>query len=205
MINRNWSSYMFKAHYDDTRFRFINKDLILSSLIEKVGGEKIKKTGCFYGKEFNFYIDTSDGVNEDLRISEYCGRILRVIEDCQGKRFLFFKAAHSPRWSCDIESLAEQNNGKVIPFFKWSFNDSFYRNVFGKREQLIVKLGEITKEYDIGYFCGLGSYSYPKPSSAEPLISWPDHKYFGIPGSSVDTGYYSNNSRKLLYLNPAIR
>ena len=190
---------MFRGFYNDTRFKFVNDGLISSPLIVKVGGEKIKKTGCFYGKKFNFYIDTSDGVNEDLKINEYCGRILKVIEECKGKRFLFFKAAHSPKWSSNIARLAEQNNGKVIPFFKWSFNDSFYRNIFGKRDQLVDMLNGVAKEYDIGYFCGLGSYGYPKPSSVESLVSWPDHNNFDIPGSSIDTGHYSNNSRKLLY------
>jgi len=190
---------MFGGYYNSERFRYIHDEINNLSFVRKEGNERIKKTGCFYGEKFNFYIDTSDGVNEDLNIQEYCGRILTIIEQCDGKPFLFFKAAYSPSWSQNIMKLAEQNNGKVIPFFKWSFNNGFYRNVFGKRDQLADKRCGIEKEYDIGYFCGLRPYDYPRPSKVEPLISWSDHAKFNIPGNSLDTGNYVNNSRKLLY------
>ena len=190
---------MFEGFYNNKRFRYIYNQINDSSFIQKVGDEKIRKTGCFYGDNLNFYIDTSDGVNEDLNINEYCGRILKVIEECKGKHFLFFKAAHSSKWSCNVERLAEQNNGKVIPFFKWSFNDSFYNNIFDKREMIINKFNKIEKEYDIGYFCGLKAYDYPKPSSSNSLISWTDHRDFHLPGGSANTGQFVNYSRKNLH------
>ena len=35
-------------------------------------------------------VSDSDGVNEDLSIQEYCGRIKWAIKDSNGKKFLFF-------------------------------------------------------------------------------------------------------------------
>ncbi len=191
---------MFEAYYDKNRFRYIHDQLALSGLVSNYRNQTIiKKTGCLYSKELNVYIDTSDGVNEDLNIFEYCGRIKKVIEDAKGKRFLFFKAAHSNKWSENISRLAEENNGKVIPFFKWSFNSEFYNKVYGKRSEIVKKYKSVDKIYDIGYFCSLKPYDYPKPSEFDKLISWPDHKNFNLPGSSRMTGNYDNFSRQKIY------
>jgi hypothetical protein len=188
---------MFDAFYDKKRFRFIHEQLLNSNFIKNYRNQtRIKKTACLYGEKINVYIDTSDGVNEDLKIQEYCGRIKRVILDTKGKPFLFFKAAHSNKWSKNIEILAHQNNGKVIPFFKWSFNDNFYNHVYGKRKEIIEAFGNQKKLYDIGIYFSEKIYDYPKPSEVDPLISWPDHKNFNLPGTSSDTGNYPNNSRK---------
>tara|TARA_R100000008_G_C3523045_1_gene135081 strand:- start:47 stop:763 length:717 start_codon:yes stop_codon:yes gene_type:complete len=112
---------------------------------------------------------------------------------------LYFKAAYSPQWSSNIVKIAEENNGKVIPLFKWSFNGSFYKNVFGNEQLINEKFSDVKKEYDIGYFCNLEPYTYPKPSAKNPLISWSDHKKFDLPGESKNMGHYLNNSRELLY------
>ena len=64
----------------------------------------------------------------------------------------------------------------------------------GRREAINTKYSSIEKEYDIGYFCGLKPYKYPKPSSIDPLISWTDHKGFDLPGESKDTGNFLNSS-----------
>ena len=183
----------FRGYYDTARFRYINSDLL--KLVSRKGHQKIPKTGSFYGDDINFYIDSSDGVNDDLNIQEYCGRMLNVIQECAGKRFLFFKCAHSPAWSKSISQLAEENNGKVIPFFKWGFNDAFYQNIFNKREEIVSKFSSQKKEYDIGYFSGTKPYKYPKPSRHNPLISHSDHGKFSLTGSSPNTGEYINESR----------
>lgn len=191
---------MFKAYYDLNRFNYIHEELISSGLLESYANATIiKKTACFYSSKLNVYIDTSDGVNEDLNIHEYCGRIKRVIQDSQGKKFIFFKAAHSKKWSKKIEKIAEENNGKVLPFFKWSFNRNFYKDVFGKREEIISAYKDKEKKYDIGYFCSLKPYDYPKPSEEDPTISWADHMNFGLPGKSRITGNYDNFSRQKIY------
>ena len=184
----------FNTFYNKRRFQYIDHLLSKSDFFSYFGGEKIRKTACLYSKNLNVYIDTSDGVNEDLKINEYCARILKIIEECDGKRFLFFKAAYSPIWSKNIVNLAEKNNGKVIPFFKWPFNDNFNQHLFGKRDKILEQAPE--KEYDIGYFCGLQPYDYPKPSTSNPLISWTDHRNFNISGQSKDAGDYWNYSRK---------
>ena len=189
----------FNAFYSKNRFKYIDSDLLSLDSIAYAGSERIKKTASFYSENLNFYIDTSDGVNDDLEIHEYCGRIKRVILECNGKPFVFFKSAHSNKWSKNIEKLAEKNNGRVVPFFKWSFNDKFYSQVLGKREDIVEKYSSIKKEYDVGLFCGLNPYDYPKPSTFDPLISWADHKNFNLPGSSENTGDYWNYSRKNLY------
>ena len=191
---------MFKAYYSKKRFNYIHDQLLASKMISGYSNQSlIKKTGCFYSNMLNVYIDTSDGVNEDLQINEYCGRIKKVIADCQGKKFLFFKSAHSKEWSKNIEKLAKDNNGEVIPFFKWSFNDNFYNDVFKKRDDIYNSVRDEKKEYDIGYFCSLKAYDYPKPSESDNLISWPDHKNFNLPGSSKMTGHYDNMSRQKIY------
>lgn len=190
---------MLTGYYNFNRLRYIHRQLNESGMFRCVNQEMIPKTACFYGEKINFYIDTSDGVNEDLKINEYCGRVLKIIEECKGKPFLFFKAAYSFIWSQNIIKLAEENNGKVLPFFKWPFNDNFYKNMLGKRQEIVEKMGKVEKEYDIGYFCGLKPYNYPKPSNANLLISWSDHDKFDIPGNSKNTGHYVNKSRKFLY------
>ncbi len=190
----------FKAYYDRKRFRYIHNELSDSELIEYCGGEResLKKTGCFYGDKFNFYIDTSDGVNEDLGINEYCGRILRIIDECQGKPFILFKSAYSPIWSKNIEKIANENYGKVIPFFKWSFNEDFYKYLFPNREKLIEKAQQVIKKHDIGFAATLKEYFYPKPNIANDLVSWKDYEIFKV-GSGTDTGFYTIETRKVLY------
>ena len=188
---------MFKTHYDIKRFSYIHEALNQAGIFTHSGSERLKKTACFYSDNLNIYIDTSDGVNEDLKINEYCARILKVIDECSGKKFLFFKAAYSPCWSKNIINLAEKNNGKIIPFFKWPFNANFNQHIFKKRNKILDQSGK--KEYDIGYFCGLKPYDYPKPSTLNPLISWSDHEKFNLPGKSKNTGNYLNYSRKNIY------
>ena len=188
---------MFKAYYCKERFKFIHNDLLKSGLIkEHTNKSIIYKTGCFYSDHLNFYIDTSDGVNDDLEIYEYCGRIKSVVQDCKGKPFLFFKSAYSTKWSKKIEEIAEENNGKVVPFFKWSFNNKFYSDLYQKRELVLEKYNNVKKEYDIGIFFNDKQYRYPLPSEIDKLISWSDHEKFQLEGKSRNTGYQNINSRK---------
>jgi|GEM_PF-3628210 hypothetical protein len=189
---------MFFAYYDFKRFRYIHEEMMNSGLFVFSGPEKIRKTGCFYGEKINVYIDTSDGVNEDLEINEYCGRIIRVIEDSAGKPFLFFKAAYSFEKSKSIVDLAEKNNGKVIPFFKWSFNDDFYSYLLPNKDSLRQESSKIKKAYDVGIFAGLKEYEYPKPNIKNKLVAWSDYRNFGL-GTPEDTGYFQINSRKKLF------
>ncbi len=189
---------MYLSYYNPERFKFYHDYLLRDKRIKYSGQELIHKTAIFISEEKNVYIDTSDGVNDDLGIYEYCGRIRRVIEHADGKHFVYLKSAYSEKWSKNIVNLANKNNGIVVPFFKWSFNSQFYSYVFGKKEKIRAKYENLPKKYDIGVFFADKKYRYPKPSSALPDISHTDHNTFNIPGQSSNTGYYDNNSRKNL-------
>jgi hypothetical protein len=186
----------FSCYYDISRFFYIHFALSEHKDFSHIGEEKIRKTASLESSRMNVYIDTSDGVNDDLEIDEYCGRIKRIVQDASGKPFLFFKAAYSGAKTRKIVEIADANNGKVIPFFKWFFNPNFYNEVFGKRDEINETYKEVEKEYDIGYFCGLKPYNYPKPSAIDPSISWSDHRSFNISGQSEDTGNFTNDSRR---------
>jgi hypothetical protein len=184
----------FKSFYSKTRFRYIHKLLEASNDFDFSGNELIPKTGYFASEDVDVYIDTSDGVNDDLSIQEYCGRMLACIRMSKGKKFLFFKASYSPMWSQSLSRLAEENNGKVIPFFKWSFNDSFYDHTMPNIKNL--RSSERDARYDVGIFADLTKlYTYPKPSSSNSIISNSDHRKFILPGHSANTGEYEINSR----------
>jgi hypothetical protein len=152
------------------------------------------KTGCFFSDDLDVYVDTSDGTNDDLRMHEYCGRILACIKLSKGKKFIFFKSAYSSIWSKKIEAIADQNNGKVVPFFKWSFNPNFYSHTSKNLDSL--RSCPRSLDYDIGLFADFNKkYSYPKPSSSDKRISYNDHGKFGIEGTSPNTGEYIIESR----------
>lgn len=188
---------MFKCYYDPKRFMYIGHLLQQDPRIMHVGNERIRKTASFISEKLNVYIDTSDGVNEDLDIQEYCARILKISKECNGKRFLFFKAAYSPERSSDICKIAEENNGKVIPFFKWSFNDQFYSHLAQSRHEIIQASKLKSEKYDIGFFANIEPYDYPKPNEYDSRYSWRDFSNFGL-GSPKNTGDYFIHSREKL-------
>ncbi len=185
---------MFKAFYSKSRFNYIDSRIKDNRLFVYSGGEIIPKTACFFSNDLDVYIDTSDGVNDDLKIQEYCGRILSCIRMSKGKKFVFFKAAYSNVWSQQIEQLAVKNNGKVKPFFKWSFNPDFYKHAIPNLKYL--RSLPRSNTYDVGLFADFGKqYEYPKPSSSDPRISHSDHSKFNLQGQSANTGMYTINSR----------
>ena len=189
----------FRGAYNFNRFRYIHQEIVSSNHFDIENIELIPKTACFFSDDIIAYIDTSDGVNDDLEIQEYCGRILRCVKEARGKRFLFFKAAHSHIRSKNIEEIALENNGKVIPFFKWSFNNNFYSHVLPNLRALREKSSEAEHDYDIGLFADFNKkYTYPRPSHSDKRISWADHKKFGLEGSSHDTGTYEIASRPFI-------
>lgn len=192
------SNDYYKSFYNLERFNYLHNDFLKIKNVKYTGNEIIKKTASFIGKERNIYIDTSDGVNEDLEIQEYCGRIKRVIINANGKPFVFFKSAYSDKWSKNIIELASNNNGKVIPFFKWSFNKNFYKDIFNNRAKILSSYKIEDKKYDIGVFFEKKDYRYPKASESDKTISHSDHKTFGLQGTSSNTGYFVNNSRSNL-------
>lgn len=189
---------MFKAYYDRRRFSYWEEALLTSGAIQYRGRSHLKKTACLYGTHFNVYIDTSDGVNEDLRQQEYCGRIKYIIEECHGKPFLVFKSAYSPVWSRAIASLAEAHGGRVVPFFKWSFNDEFYRYTRPRRADLQKEAAAAIATWDIGFGAHLKPYYYPNADRVDSLVSWRDQSAFGF-GVGYDTGSTAVATRQKLH------
>ena len=172
---------MFKSFYDKTRFNYIDPQIEDSPLFEYSGRELVPKTACFFSDDVDVYVDTSDGVNDDLQIQEYCGRIMSCIRMSKGKRFLFFKAAHSSVWSKNIEKMAAENNGRVVPFFKWSFNTNFYSILKPNLAEIRKKVKSIKPAIDLGLFADFSKkYDYPYASSNDPRISWADIDKFSL-------------------------
>lgn len=172
----------FKAFYNPERFRYIHGKLNEDFDLSFQSGELIPKTACFISENIDVYIDTSDGVNDDLKMQEYCGRIFACSRLSSGKKFLFFKSAYSSKYSKNIEKVAAQNNGTVFPFFKWSFNKDFYDYMIPNLETLRKKnISTTNRNTGIGFFADPSKvYSYPKQSNLHPMISCTDINKFSL-------------------------
>lgn len=193
---------MFKGFYNKKRFNYLDVNIQKNNNFDISYNELIPKTACFFSDTLNVFIDTSDGVNEDLNMYEYCGRILSCIRMSKEKKFIFLKSAYSKKWSKKIEEYANNNNGKVIPFFKWSFNDQFYSYLMPNLNS--IKKNKVSKEYfDIAFFAdGQKVYEYPKFSEVSKDISCLDIKKFKLQNIlGNETGkisFIENNSRKFV-------
>jgi len=134
-----------------------------------LGGERLRKTACFYKNDVNIYFDSSDGVNEDLGIEEGTWRIEKIIEECNGKPFIVFKSSFSKVYSKPLVDLARKNNGDVVPHFLWSFYDGMKGMIQDPLKY--EKMQEETEMvYDIGFNASLEPYTYPNPDGGEELI-----------------------------------
>jgi len=192
---------MFRTYYNSKRFKFLEKKFSAwktSGFIKQAGPEVIRKTMVFKGRKGNFYIDTSDGVNEDLGVDEYCGRILRIIEDSKDKRFLVFKTSYSPLKTAKMKQIARDNGGDVLPFFIMCYYPDFYDHTKYQRDKFLTYRKQVKRKYDIGFCSDLKPYKFPKPAIESNLYSWLDRWYFGL-GSGKHTGYYKITTRKDLY------
>lgn len=188
---------IFDAYYNPNRFFFLEGNKSTSVSFNYRGGEVLRKTACFFSEGFNVFIDSSDGVNEDFPIKEYCGRI-KVITANFKKPFLYFKCNYSKEKSSDIELIANENGGKVLPFFMWNLksqNPKFYTDLLPNRKALIKQSKSTKKDFDILYAAGLGKQLYPKPNLADNKVAWSDYKNFGL-GSPKSTGYFEVETRK---------
>jgi hypothetical protein len=191
----------FKAYYYLPRFKYISEELHkkfnLDSKVRNSMGPDYK-IGVFLADKFNFFIDTADGVNEDLGINEYCSRIIEVIQDYGNKPFLYLRINFSPKYSFDLVKMAEQHNGKVKGIFNWNFRNGYYDYLLSNADSLRKKARDFPKEFDTGFMGNLKPYFYPKPNAENPLVSWRDYEVHGL-GSPQDTGFYEFNPRKTLY------
>jgi len=192
---------MFKTYDFQKRFVFLEeklKPLFATGLIQHTGRPDTRKTISCYGESGNFFIDSSDGVNEDLGIMESCGRIFRVIQLSNGRPFLMFKTSYSPVRVKAIQELAREYNGEVLPFFIMCYYGHFYDYLLANRKALLEEKSNTKKEYDIGFCSGLEPYDQPKADLSDSRIIWLDKEYFGY-GLGKDTGYYKINTRRNLY------
>tara|TARA_Y100000034_G_C6872997_1_gene398850 strand:+ start:994 stop:1692 length:699 start_codon:yes stop_codon:yes gene_type:complete len=107
-------------------------------------------------------------------------------------------------WSKNIEKIAEENNGKVIPFFKWSFNDDFYSYTSRLISELRQQTELASPTIDVGLFADFNKkYQYPTPSKNDPRVSCTDIEKFklqDILGKEQDVfgGVYTIQSREKL-------
>jgi len=172
---------LFTGYYSFKRFGYIHSHFEENDLFSNRDAEIVPKTACFISDKLDVYIDTSDGVNDDLKIQEYCGRILACAKLSRGKRFLFFKSAYSSRWSNGIEEIARQNNGRVIPFFKWSFNDDYYRHTQKNLSDLRSQARKNSLDTDLGLFADFSKeYMYPMRSANDSRVSFDDINKFHL-------------------------
>ena len=193
--------FMFDGYYNIKRFKYIHDEIINSDLYIHSGQERLSKTASFYSKYLNVYIDTSDGVNESLEIDEYCGRIIKIVEEACGKPFIYFKSAFSDNRSKNIVKIAKKNNGKVYSFFKWPYDYSgFFNYLMPNISDIRKRKKSSIKDLDIGFFGSPdgSKYDYPKPNLGNCLVSWSDYEKFGV-GRHYPTGFYKNKSREDLY------
>jgi len=184
----------FDACLDPSRFWFILEELYKADIIDNFYHETIRKTGCFYSKKFNVYIDTSDGINDDYGLQDPCERILAIVKETRGKPFLFFKNYYSPTLCSNIEKVASENNGKVIPFFYWDHSDSFRYYEWSIRKELTKKSKMAKKIHDVGMCARIEKYKCPLPSMYDPRISWKGAEWFGL-YPAKDMGYVEIDTR----------
>ncbi len=157
----------FDGYYDRTRFTHL-AGLGEGYCVEYKGESTIKKTACFYNEKINFYIDSSDGVNDDLNIDEHIWRVKTIIADCSGKPFVMFKTSYSGVHSKPLVALARENNGDVVPYFLWSYYPEF-KHIQKRRNELIKQKKDTKKIYDVGFCANLAPYYYPTEEGNEQL------------------------------------
>jgi len=187
----------FDCYLSPRRMYWIMPLIEKSGIVKNFQWESIRKTVCFYGEKFNVYMDGSDGIAEDYGRKEYSDRILRIVEDTQGKPFLFFKQWYSPTLCEPIVEIAEKNGGKVVPFFMWagSDHDHFVNWEWPNRNLLRYEVAKSSKSVDIGMCVRLDKYKIPKPSKFDDRISWKGYEWFKF-GPAIDTGYYEHDIRR---------
>ena len=187
---------MFDAYFKTDRFPFLVEKENVTNLFRRRGEEVLRKTAVLVSDKFNIFIDSSDGINEDFPINEYCGRIKFIIKNFK-KPFLYFKCNYSKKKTSDIKLIAENNAGKVLPFFMWNLksqNPEFYTSIIPNRKKLIQENKNSNKYFDILFAAGIEKQYYPKPNLLDKKVAWSDYEHFGI-GSPNHTGYFEAETR----------
>lgn len=177
----------FDGYYDRNRFGHI-AGLVEKYFVRYKNESKIKKTACFYNEKINFYIDSSDGVNEDLGIDEGTWRVEEIIKECAGKPFVMFKTSYSTVHSLPLKKLAQEHNGDVLPYFIWSYYGEF-RKLLRDREELLKEKHNTRKMFDIGFVAGLKPYQYPKSGGGVHNINTRQNMYDKLKNSRFNFSF----------------
>ena len=188
----------FDVCLDPSRFWFILEELSTRGIVNNFYQETMRKTGCFYSEKFNAYIDTSDGINYEFGLQDPCERILAIVKETKGKPFLFFKNYYSPSLCANIEKVASENNGKVVPFFYWDHFDFFKYYEWPIRKELAKKSKLTKKIHDVGICARIEKYKCPLPSIFDDRVSWKGAEWFNL-YPVKDTGYVETDTRLRLF------
>ena len=176
---------MIEGYYDKERFWHFPDDW------KCLGGSKIKKTATFYGDERNFYIDSSDGVNDDLNIDELLWRIKEIVAECKGKPFIVFKTSFSKTHSRKLKDFAQEHNGDVVPFFLWSYYKDF-QYLLENRDKFLEIKKNTKKEYDVGFIASLEPYYYPDGKGGKLKINTRQEMFDKLSSSNLKF-FHANN------------
>ena len=184
----------FDAFMSSYEFGYIIPELQKSEILKSLTLEnKARKTASFYGEKFNVYIDGSDGHFSGYGTSDPCERILWIVKDTGDKPFLFFKNWYSPSMSVEIEKVAVENNGKVIPFMYWG-QFPYFQSLWKTRNSLSLQNKSTLKNVDIGLPFEQKIYYDPKRSNFDERMSWKGYSWFGH-GPEVDMGMNEHSLR----------
>jgi hypothetical protein len=188
----------FDCHTDGDRFWFLLPGLQKYGLLNSLSGQSFRKTLCLYGEKINIFVDGSDGFAEDFDggpHQEYCERILRCVNESKGKSYLYFKPWYSPTQCKNLEEVAANTGGKIIPFYWPGWLHPNYREfILHNKEQFYLQNKSTKKKYDVGMCIKPKLYAVPKPSKEDYRISWLGSNWFGH-GVRDDTGNYTHNVR----------
>tara|TARA_B110000211_G_scaffold30001_1_gene30377 strand:+ start:6333 stop:7307 length:975 start_codon:yes stop_codon:yes gene_type:complete len=188
----------FDCYGDTNWFWFLIPGLQQSGMITSLRGQSFRKTLCLYGEEFNVFVDGSDGFAQDYvdpPHQEYCERILRCVQESKGTPYLYFKPWYSPIQCKELEEVAANTGGKIIPFYWPGWPHSNYREfILRNRNELYLQNKSKEKKYDVGMCIKPKIYDAPKPSKEDCRISWLGSNWFGH-GAREDTGNYTHDIR----------
>ena len=125
----------------------------------------IRKIGIINKKDYYVLIDCGDGIRDNLKIDEYCGKLYKFIFSTKKskKNFVYFKVNYSPSKSKNIEKMAAEYDGIVAQCMPWSGYAKSYSYFFKNRYFLRKKVLKTPKKYDIVFFGSLRDYYYPAP------------------------------------------
>lgn len=184
----------FDCYINSDNFGYILPGLQKSGILNTISyQERARKTACFYGQNFNVYIDGSDGQSVEWNTQDPCERILWVVKDTGDKPFLFFKNWYDPTTCKDIQDVVDNSNGKLIPFMYWH-KYPYFKSYWLNRNELAKQSKQTAKTIDIGVAAEAKKYYDFNPSKFDKRMSWKGYEWFGH-GPAVDTGMNEHSAR----------